>query len=94
MSLPSRMESEWFSLVYVCVFVCLCECACLFVCLLVFCLSVRVCACMPVCISVHSCNAGSHLVSVLIATRDNREIIQSRGQFCVCMCVCTCVCVL
>ena len=33
-----------------------------------------VCACMPACISVHSCSAGSHLVSVLIATRDNREI--------------------
>ena len=78
-----------------CVFVFLCECACLFVFLFAcfFCLSVCVCACMPVCISVHSCSAGSHLVSVLIATRDNREIIQSRGQFCVCVCVCACVCV-
>ena len=52
---------------------------------------VCVCACMPVCISVHSCSAGSHLVRVLIATRDNREIIQSRGQFCVCVCVHVCV---
>ena len=61
MSLPSRMESGWFALVYVCV--------CVFVCV-----SGCVCACMPVCIIVHSCSAGSHLVSVLIATRDNREI--------------------
>ena len=61
MGVPSRMESGWFSLVYVCV--------CLFVCV-----SGCVCACMPVCISVHSCSVGSHLVSVLIATRDSREI--------------------
>ena len=61
MSVPSRMESGWFALVYVCV--------CVFVCV-----SVCVCACMPACISVHSCSAVSHLVSVLIATRDNREI--------------------
>ena len=61
MGVPSRMESGWFALVYVCV--------CLFVCV-----SGCVCACMPVCISVHPCSAGSHLVSVLIATRDNREI--------------------
>ena len=54
---------------YVCVFVCLFECVCLF-----FCVSVCVCACMSACISVHSCSAGSHLVSVLIAARDNREI--------------------
>ena len=47
----------------------LCMCVCLFVCV-----SGCVYACMPVCISVHSCSAGSHLVSVLIATRDNREI--------------------
>ena len=35
MSVPSRMESGWFALVYVCVFVCLSvfECVCLFVCL-------------------------------------------------------------
>ena len=26
---PSRMESGWFALVYVCVFVCLCEWVCL-----------------------------------------------------------------
>ena len=73
-----------------CVFVCLCECVCLFVCV-----SVYVCACMPVCINVHSCSAGSHLVSVLIATRGNREIriLQSRGQFCMCVCMCVCVCV-
>ena len=37
MSVPSRMESGWFALEYVCVFVCLCEClfvflfACFFV---------------------------------------------------------------
>ena len=47
----------------------LCMCVCLFVCV-----SGCVYACMPVCISVHSYSAGSHLVSVLIATRDNREI--------------------
>ena len=52
MSLPSRMESEWFSLVYVCVFVFLCECACLFVCLLVF-LFECACLCMHAC--VHKC---------------------------------------
>ena len=46
---------------------CVCVCVCLFVC-------VRVCTCMPVCICVHSYGAGSHLVSALIATRDNREI--------------------
>ena len=92
MSVPSRMESGWFALVYVCVFFCLCECVCLFVCVFV-CVSVCVCACMPVCISVHSCSAGSHLVSMLIATRDNREIriLQSRGQFCVCVGVHVCV---
>ena len=47
----------------------LCMCVCLFVCV-----TGCVYACMPVCISVHSCSSGSHLVSVLIATRDNREI--------------------
>ena len=59
------------------------------------CVCVCVCACMPVCISVNSCSAGSHLVSVLIATRDNREIriLQSGRQFCVCVCACVCVCV-
>ena len=61
MSVPSRMESGWFALVYVCVFVCLCECVC-------------VCACMSVCISVHSCSAGSHLVSVLIATMSGKAL--------------------
>ena len=93
-SVPSRMESGWFALVYVCVFVCVSVFICLFVNLFV-CVSVCVCACMPVCISVHSCSPGSHLVSVLIATRDNREIriLQSRGQFCVCVCACVCVCV-
>ena len=55
MGVPSRMESGWFALVYVCVFVCLCD-WCVY-------------ACMPVCISVHSCSAGSHLVSVLIANK-------------------------
>ena len=56
MSVPSRMESGWFAHVYVCVFVCLCE---------------WVCLCMHACvhISVHSCTAGSHLVSVLIANK-------------------------
>ena len=53
--------------------VCLFESVCLFVCLFV-CVSMCVCACMPVCISVHSCSTGSHLVSGLIAARDNREI--------------------
>ena len=90
MSVPSRMESGWFALVYVCECLFVCVSVCLFVCLF-FCLSVCVCACMPVCISVHSYSASSHLVSVLIATRDNREIIQSRGQFCVCVCVHVCV---
>ena len=66
MSVASRMESGWLALVYVCVFVCLFVCLCECVCLCMH-------ACMPVCISVHSCSAGSHLVSVLIATRDNRE---------------------
>ena len=75
MSVPSRMQSGWFALVYVCVFVCASVRVCLFVCLFVcLCECACVCACMPVCISVHSCSAGSHLVSVLIATRDNREI--------------------
>ena len=58
---------------HLCMCVCLFECVCLFVCLFV-CVSMCVCACMPVSISVHSCSAGSHLVSVLIATRDNRGI--------------------
>ena len=71
MSVLSRIESGWFALVYVCV--CLFVRLCVFVCLFV-CVSVCVCACMPVCISVHSCSASSHLVSVLIAIRDNREI--------------------
>ena len=37
MSVPSRMESGWFALVYVCVrlFVCVSEFVCLFVCLFV-----------------------------------------------------------
>ena len=48
MSVPSRMESGWFALVYVCVFFCLCECAYLFVCLLVF-------FCLSVCVFVHAC---------------------------------------
>ena len=44
MSVPSRMESGWFALVYVC--------ECLFVCLLVF-LFECVCLCMHA--SVHKC---------------------------------------
>ena len=59
-------------------------------------MSVCVCACMPACISVHSCSAGSHLVSVLIATR----VLETTGKLdnnftkqrpVLCMCVCMCV---
>ena len=72
MSVPSRMQSGWFALVYVCVclFVCASVCVCLFICLFVYlCECACVCACMPVFISVHSFSAGSHLVSVLIANK-------------------------
>ena len=71
MSVPGRMESAGGLHLCMCVCVCVCVFVCLFVCL---CECVCVCTCMPVCISVHSCSAGSHLVSVLIATRDNRKI--------------------
>ena len=52
----SRMVSTRMGGLYLCV------CVCVFLCV-----SVHVSACMPVCISVHSCSAGSHL-NVLIAT--------------------------
>ena len=64
MSVPSRME--WVVCTCVCVHVCLFVRLCVFVCLF---------ACLCECVFVHACLcAGPHLVSVLIATRDNREI--------------------